>query len=356
MTTATKSPDVDRVTGEVMEVSDIIPTISEASLRAEVDQQIVTARRFPRQIQKVMNEALSMATRTEDVAAACIYNLPRGGKAIKGPSVRLAEIMVTAWGNIRAEARVGDADATHATAEAVCWDLEKNVAVRIVTKRRITDRNGRRYNEDGITQALNAASSIAFRNAVFRVVPRSFVNEVYDAAESVAVGNIATLAERRGKAVEFFQRYGITADRVAAAVEKPSIEALTLEDVAQLKAMAESLKRGDRKIDDLFPDPARAKAEADAGGNKGATGLAAEVGKIAGDVAAKAGEKNATPAQAERAAKVKEQAAKMAESEPCAKGKPGCSDDITNGICSNHAPAGDGLPGMSPPRGTARKK
>ena len=60
--------------------------------RAEVDQQVATARAMPRSISKAIQNINTLATLDEESAQECIYALPRGGKPIKGPSVRLAEI------------------------------------------------------------------------------------------------------------------------------------------------------------------------------------------------------------------------------------------------------------------------
>jgi hypothetical protein len=45
-----------------------------------------------------MRRAQEMATLTPEIAASCIYALPRDGKTIEGPSARFAEVMMHAWG------------------------------------------------------------------------------------------------------------------------------------------------------------------------------------------------------------------------------------------------------------------
>ena len=61
--------------------------------KAEIDVQISTAKAFPRSLTMFIQKATSMATLTEEIAASCSYALPRGGKNLEGPSVRLAEIV-----------------------------------------------------------------------------------------------------------------------------------------------------------------------------------------------------------------------------------------------------------------------
>jgi hypothetical protein len=58
------------------------------------------------------------------------YKLPRGGKKIEGPSVRMAEVVAYSWGNLRVDARIATGGAKTVTAVGTAFDLERNVAVR----------------------------------------------------------------------------------------------------------------------------------------------------------------------------------------------------------------------------------
>ena len=74
--------------------------------RAEIDQQIATARALPRSIERAIKNIVTLSTLDEETAAECIYALPRGGKTIRGPSIRFAEIVASQWGNARVGSRV----------------------------------------------------------------------------------------------------------------------------------------------------------------------------------------------------------------------------------------------------------
>ena len=106
--------------GEVIETFTDVAQVSMAvSLsRAEIDQQIATARQFPRSVDRAMKNVLSLATMDEETAGECMYALPRGGKPIKGPGVRLAEIIQSQWGNNRVAARVVHVDRVEKYVEA----------------------------------------------------------------------------------------------------------------------------------------------------------------------------------------------------------------------------------------------
>lgn len=224
--------------------------------KAEIDIQISTAKAFPRSNKIFLDKALSMATLNEDIAASCAYALPRGGKALEGPSVRLAEIVCASYGNIRAGARVISNDGKTITAQGICHDLESNYCVTVEVKRKITDKNGRTYNEDMQVVTGNAACAIAYRNAVFKVVPSALVNDIYDKAKEVAKGTAETLVKRREKAVKYFKDLGVTEKQICDALEVKKIDDIDLDKLSTLSGMRTLIKNGESTVKDLFENAA----------------------------------------------------------------------------------------------------
>lgn len=249
--------------------------------RAELDQQITTARAYPRSLKRFLNECMQMCTLNEQVAEACFYALPRGGKTIEGPSVRMAEIVLSGWGNSRAGARVVDEGAEFITAQGVFHDLQANVQITMEVRRRITDSKGRRYNADMIAQTGNAACSIALRNAIFRGIPRAFWNEPYESARKCAVGDIKTLANRRADALQFLQKMGASEAQVLAVLGVAGVEDVGLDHLATLKGLVTAIKDGDTTIDQAFPAIQKSEPAA-AASKKGVAGLAARVAEAGG--------------------------------------------------------------------------
>lgn len=227
--------------------------VIDAISRAEIDVQIATAHRFPRSITTFKEEALFMATSDVETAESCFYKLPREGKVIEGPGVRLAEIVGSAWGNMRYGARIVSEDKDFIVAQGVAHDLEKNVASTIEVRRRIVDKKGKRYSPDMIVVTANAACSISLRNAIFKVVPRTFVNQIYEAAKQVAIGDASTLVERRTKAVQYFAKMGVMEDRLLAKLGKVGIDDINLEDLELLTGLKTAIKDGDTTVDEAFP-------------------------------------------------------------------------------------------------------
>lgn len=227
----------------------------EAISRSEVAMQLDSAHRWPRSATKFLREATSLATLSVEIAESCMYSVPRGGKMLTGPSVRLAEICAASWGNLHVGARVIDANETEVVAQAVAWDLEKNVRVTIEAQRSIVGKRGR-FDDDMIRVTGMAAISIAMRNAIFRVIPRAYVETVYAKAKAVAVGDAKTLGARRDDLLARLGKMGVTQDRVLARLELKGVDDITLEHVETLIGIGTAIKSGDMQLDQAFPQAA----------------------------------------------------------------------------------------------------
>lgn len=232
-----------------------ISTSMTAVDRAAIDAQVATAKQYPRSVTQSLREALSLATLDEETAASMLYAVKRGGKVLEGPSVRLAEIFIYAWGNMRAETDIVGEDMKTVTTMGTCIDLEKNVAVRTRVKRRITDKNGRKFNDDMVVTTGNAASSIAFRNAVFKVIPRALVMRVYREARQASLGKAGTMTQKRQNAVAWFMKAGATEAQVFSLLSVKGMDDIGEDQLIQLRALRNTLEAGEQSIEDMLrPD------------------------------------------------------------------------------------------------------
>lgn len=236
----------------------LIPTIIDNSdalmaiTRAEVDTQIATAKAYPRSIQTFRDRATEYACLDEEVAGTMFYCMPRAGKQIEGPSVRLAEVVATTYGNIRVGARIVGVDAKFVTAQGFAHDLESNYMVTKEVKRRITNKEGRTLNDDMIQVISNAACSIAIRDAIFKVVPFAFVKPVYQRAQATAIGNATSTKQKRAKAVEWFKSVGASESQVLAFLGREGLDDLTEKDLVKLRGVVTAIKDGEITVEDAL--------------------------------------------------------------------------------------------------------
>lgn len=261
MNVPARTPQPDPETGEITNGLPVGYQAGNQSLAvsiamAEVDQQITTAHAYPRSVDRAVKNIMTLATLDEETAKECVYALPRGGKPIKGPSIRLAEIIGSQWGNCRVGTRVVHVDRVekYVEAEGVFHDLETNAATTARVRRRlVADRKTGQITDDMIVLTGNAAASIAKRNAILAAVPKAVWRKAYVAVESVIAGDVKTLVERRGEAMKAFAAFGVTPERVFVALEVGGLDDITLEHMTTLIGMHSALKSGESTVEEMFP-------------------------------------------------------------------------------------------------------
>lgn len=267
----------------------------------EIDRQVATAKQYPRKKDDALDELRWLVTSSSDIALACFYTLEREStdkvtnqktkNFIVGPSVRFAELLVYCWGNLRVATRIVDEGAEFLTAQGIAHDLERNNAVSVEVRRRITTSKGHRYGTDMIGVTGAAAASIAWRNAVFDLIPPAVWQRVYEAARTAAVGDKATWKERVVKAIETFVKAGATEAHIYPALGVAGRDELVVDHLVVLAGLWKRVL--DKEIDaarifhpdateereriGLSASPADATPAIEKGG-KGAAGSRAETG------------------------------------------------------------------------------
>jgi hypothetical protein len=223
--------------------------------KAAIDVQISTAKAFPRNLKRATENAIAIVTLDKETAATCTYSVPRGGKTITGPSVHLAKILSQCWGNLRIEAKVVSIEDKTLTSQAVAFDLENNLAIKVEVKRSIMTKSGR-MNDDMIVVTGNAGNSIALRNAVLSVIPRSIVDKVQGEAKKVLIGDVSSSAKLLARRKQVFDAlkdtYNLKESEILSAIGKAAIDHVTADDLVTLIGIGTAIKDGDTTVDYAF--------------------------------------------------------------------------------------------------------
>lgn len=253
---------------EIIEVrqADMLAAIN----RTEVDIQIATAKRYPRDLSQVLNKIATYAKMDRETAEDCFYTLRRQKKdgtveLIEGLSVRMAEIIASAWGNLRVQTRIIGNDGRMITAQAMCHDLESNVAVCKEVSRSILTSGGRTYSQDMQIMTGNAASSIAYRNAVLTVIPKAVTKKIINDVKEVAMGQSIDLERSRGNVITYYNRAGVKTEQLLRYLGVKGIEEIDQQMIFELRALRNAIEEGTTTVQETFIDPekeAQAAAEA----------------------------------------------------------------------------------------------
>jgi len=139
------------------------------------------------------------------------------------------------------------------TVEAVAHDLEKNNAQRAEVVMSIWGKHGR-YGQDMIQTTVLAAQAKARRNAILAVIPGAWIRKIMVEVEAVNAKAQESLGQVVGKMLGYLgEKFGLEPKRVVAVVNKTSPEALTADDVAVIRTLAEEMREG-RPVSDCFPE------------------------------------------------------------------------------------------------------
>ena len=223
--------------------------------KAFIDVQIATAKTYPRNLKRAVDNSIAIVTMDQETASTCTYSLPRGGKPITGPTVHLAKVLAQQWGNLRCEAKVVEIGQKQITSQAVAFDLENNLAIKVEVKRSIMSKTGR-FNDDMITMTGNAANAIALRNAILSVIPRAVVDKVYNEAKRTITGDLSDqtklLAKRKKVFDGFKETYALTEQEILSAIGKAAVEHITQDDLVVLIGIGQAIKDGETTVNDAF--------------------------------------------------------------------------------------------------------
>lgn len=236
-------------------IREVSPEVVYQQDKASIDMQIATAKAYPRNIRRATENVLAIITMDAAIAETCTYSVPRGGKRISGPSVHLAKMIAQQWGNMRVKAKVVDIDNARVTSEALCWDLESNLAIEVQIKRSITGKNGR-FSEDMITVTGNAANSIALRNAVLSTIPKGVVDKLYNAAKQTITGDVSDKNKLIARRKQIFDglkdAYEVTEKEILTAIGKVAIDFVDSDDLVTLVGIGQAIRDGDTTVVEAF--------------------------------------------------------------------------------------------------------
>jgi hypothetical protein len=239
----------DPIEAEV--VDEVIDSTALAAItKSDIEAQVDIARKYPRSIKRFLSSAIEMATLDETTAKSMIYAVPRAGKKITGPSARLAEVVSIAWTNLRVAARPVVVEQRVVRAQGVCYDSESNVGVSVEVSRSIMGTAGR-FSSDMINVTMMAALSIARRNAILAVVPRSYVNQVEARAREAMTGK-GTMEEKRKAAGVALKEQGIDSKLALRLVDKPGWSDVDVDDLVFMHGIVTSLKEGELTLSSIM--------------------------------------------------------------------------------------------------------
>lgn len=225
---------------------------------AEAQAKLVIAKRFPRDQFTAMQRIIEACSR-EGLAQEAFYNYSRGGSSVSGPSIRMAETLAAAWGNLdyginELSRRDGESEM-----QAYCWDLETNTFSQqkfTVAHIRDTKGGGKALTEQRDIYEIGAnMGARRLRARILAVIPK----DVIDTAIETCKATLAGKNQRGGKTfdarlkdmVKAFNNLGVNVAMLETRLGHKIAET-TVDEFADMTGVFNSLRSGDAKVGDFF--------------------------------------------------------------------------------------------------------
>lgn len=221
---------------------------------AEVQAAYVIAKKFPRN-QSEAYLAIMESCKRPFLAEQAMYAYPRGNQVVKGPSIRLAEVLAQNWGNMDAGIReLSQADGV-SIAEAYAIDLQTNTRVTKifhVPHIRYTKKGSQKLSDPrDIYELVANQGARRMRACILAVIPGDVVEAAVQQCEKTLLDGKEPIVDQVRKMVMAFDELGVKPSHIEGNLGH-SMEAIIPQEIVKLKAIFKSLRDGMAKREDFF--------------------------------------------------------------------------------------------------------
>ena len=224
----------------------------------EVQMAMYVAKNFPRDVNgswaRIMN-----ACQRKSLAEQAMYEYPRGGENVTGPSIRLAEAMAQNWGNLDFGITELEQKNGESSVMAYCWDLETNTRqTKIFTVPHIRQtRNGAKALTDprDIYEMVANQGARRLRACILGIIPGDVVEAALKQCNRTLVDGKEPLQDRVRKMVLVFQNDFSVPKECLEQYIGCKAEAFTENSIVRLRGVYTALKEGRADREDYFTLP-----------------------------------------------------------------------------------------------------
>ena len=250
----------------------------------EVQAAMVVAKRFPRDEIDSFNRIMTSCQR-KSLAERAMYEYPRGGTKVTGPSIRLAEAMAQNWGNIDFGIIELEQSNGESQVMAYAWDLETNTRQTKIFN--VPHVRGTKKGNVPLTDPKDIYEMVAnqgarrLRACILGVIPGDVIDAaVEQCKKTMTEGNEKPLIDRIREGVKLFEEKFSVSQQMLEKYIGCKCEAFSENDMVRLNNVYRSLRDGMSKREDYFDvslpeeetevtDPFKGKSEQKKEGNDG---------------------------------------------------------------------------------------
>jgi hypothetical protein len=246
-------------------VGHALASVDEFRAIAEVQASMAIAKRFPRDefaaYTRIMN-----ACKRKSLAESAIYKYPRGkkedpitGKEVRsfatGPSIRLAEVLANAWGNIDYGYREIGGGIGYTDVETYAFDKESNSrscrTFRIAHKRKSGKNLIDLTDPRDIYELVANQASRRIRSCILQIIPGDVTEAALKACVEAKEKGQGPIEDRIRAMLLKFQEFGVTADMLEHRLGH-DLSLTTHAEISDCINIYNTLKDGEAKREDFF--------------------------------------------------------------------------------------------------------
>lgn len=226
--------------------SEALVEVEQERAIAETQAAMVIAKRFPRDMISAMDRIINACARP-GLAEASLYEYSRGGTAITGPSIRLAEAIAQNWGNLQFGVRELEQRNGASTVEAYAWDVETNTkqikTFQVAHKRHTKQGSYKLEDPRDIYEAVANQGARRLRACILGIIPGDVVEAAVKQCETTLKTKAAVTPERIASLIEKFAEFNVTKEQIEKRIQR-HLDAMTPAQLVNLGKIYNSLKDG----------------------------------------------------------------------------------------------------------------
>lgn len=222
----------------------------------EVQMAMYVAKNFPRDTYDAFQRIMKECER-KLVAENAVYQYPKGGQKVQGPSIRLAEVIARNWGNIDYGIIELDQKDGESSMMAYAWDLETNTRqTKIFTvkhERKAKGKTNKLTDSRDVYELTANMGTRRMRACILGIIPGDIVDAAVQKCNDTLInGQKEPLEDRLRKALDAFKKdFGVTKEMIEDSFQL-NIDAFTEHDFVKLGRTYTSIREGVGKKEDFF--------------------------------------------------------------------------------------------------------
>ena len=221
----------------------------------EIQAMVFMAKQFPRDEIAAMNRIKTACSR-KALADIAMYEYPRGGTKVTGPSIRLAEVLLQSWGNMKCGVIELDNSQGESKAMSYAWDIETNAYdEKIFTVKHERKASGAIKKLDDprdIYEKVANEGARRKRACIMAVIPAWVIEEAVEQCEkTLTSGNPEPIIDRIRKLLDKFKEQSVSKEMVEKYMGY-KVDLFTEKDGLKLAKVYTAIKDGIAKKEEYF--------------------------------------------------------------------------------------------------------